>query len=261
MYERFIDCMYEYKNLDKNNSTIDLPKKLITLYYQVMNNVHFDFLKRAFVKKYIENESEVETAHLDWEKKGLRNMYKYIHMYDTSKMDIYTIMELHEQLYTYAPNKDFGGHFRNIDVYLPGSGTNLSEWSSIRYEILQLKPYVKDLINRGKELNGTNDFEKLLKYIEECVILNCKLIRIHPFFDGNGRCIRGFTNMLFELANIPPIYVLESEKLEYREALRKTDIGEYEDIIKFYYYKICDSMFELTNLDRKDINEDYIKRL
>lgn len=127
MYERFIDCMYEYKNLDKSNSTIDLPKELITLYYQLMNNVHFDFLKRAFVKRYIENESEVETAHLDWEKKGLRKMYKYIHMCDTSNMDIYTIMELHEQLYTYAPNKDFGGHFRNADAYLSGSGANLSE--------------------------------------------------------------------------------------------------------------------------------------
>lgn len=207
LYERFINCMKEYKNVDKGAGTIDLPKDLITLYYQVMNNVHFDFLKRAFVKRYIENESEVETAHLDWEKKGLRKMYKYIHTYDTSKMDIYTIMELHEQLYAYAPNKEFGGHFRNIDVYLPGSGTNLSEWRSIKYEILSLKPYVKDLINTGKTLNGTNDFSALLKYIEECIILNCSLIRIHPFFDGNGRCIRGFTNMLFELANIPPIYI------------------------------------------------------
>lgn len=261
IYERFIDCMQEYKTLDKNNSTADLPKELITLYYQVISNVHFDFLKKAFVKKYIENESEVETAHLNWEKKGLRKMYKYIHMYDVSKMDIYTIMELHEQLYAYAPNKEFGGHFRNIDVYLPGSGTNLSEWSNIRYEILQLKPYVKDLIDRGIKLNGTDNFEELLKYIEECIVLNCNLIRIHPFFDGNGRCIRGFTNMLFELANIPPIYVLENEKIEYREALRKTDIGKYEDIIKFYYYKICDSIFELTNLDKKDINEISIKKL
>lgn len=67
--------------------------------------------------------------------------------------------------------------------------------------------------------------------------------------------------MLFELANIPPIYVLESEKLEYREALRKTDIGEYEDIVKFYYYKICDSIFELTNLDKSDVDEISIKKL
>lgn len=54
---------------------------------------------------------------------------------------------------------------------------------------------------------------------------------------------------------------VENQKIEYRGALRKVDNGKYEDIIKFYYYKICDSIFELTNLDKNDINEVSIKKL
>lgn len=197
------------------------------------------------MKKYIYNENEVEAAHTSWERKGLREMYNFIHGYDISKMDIYTILELHEQLYKYAPNKDFEGHFRNSDAHINNSMANLMEWSCIRYEIIKLKSYTKELIQRGKELNGTSDFDELFKYIEECIILNTDLLKIHPFYDGNGRCIRGFTNMLFELANIPPIYVPIEEKETYKSAIRKTDEDIYKDIIIFYYYKICDSIIDL----------------
>lgn len=256
-------CFFRYIEIyqDKKHEEKFLPQNLIKLYYNIMDDVNFDLLKKSFVKKYIYNESEVEAVHEHWERKGLREMYNYIHQYDTSKMDIYTILELHEQLYKYAPNPDFGGHFRTIDVYLPGSGTNLSEWRSIRYEFVELKPYVKELIEKGKHLNGTNDFDELFKYIEECIKLNTDLIRIHPFFDGNGRCIRGFTNMMFELANIPPIYILKSERLKYRQAIRKTDIGEYDDLINFYYYKICDSIVELQLNNMKKENNKALKLL
>lgn len=186
-----------------------------------------------------------EAAHTSWERKGLREMYNFIHEYDTSKMDIYTILELHEQLYKYAPNKEFGGHFRNSDAHINNSAANLMEWSCIRYEIIKLKSYTKELIQKGKELNGTNDFDELFKYIEECIVLNTDLLKIHPFYDGNGRCIRGFTNMLFELANIPPIYVPALEKEKYKLAIKKTDEDIYGDIIIFYYYKICDSIIDL----------------
>lgn len=51
--------------------------------------------------------------------------------------------------------------------------------------------------------------------------------------------------MLFELANIPPIYVPAEEKERYKSAIRKTDEDIYKDIIIFYYYKICDSIIDL----------------
>ena len=259
------ECFFRYINQYRNNSILDnerfLPQNLIKLYYHITNNGSFNILKRSFLEKYIYNESEVEEVHEAWEIKGLKHMYNFAHKYDIEKMDIYTILELHKELYKYAPHPEFGGHFRTTDVYLPGSGTNLSEWRRIRYELVELKPYVADLISRGKKLHNTKDFDKLFKYIEECVILNSNLIRIHPFYDGNGRCLRVFTNMLFELANIPPIYVLKQERLEYREALRKTDVGEYDDLINFYYYKICDSIAELQLSVMKKENHRALKLL
>ena len=176
-------------------------------------------------------------------------------------MDIYTILELHEQLYKYAPNKDFGGHFRNSDAHINNSTANLMEWSRISYEIIKLKSYTIELIQRGKDLNGTNNFDELFKYIEECIILNIDLLKIHPFYDGNGRCIRGFTNMLFELANIPPIYVPIEEKEKYKSAVRKTDEDIYKDIIIFYYYKICDSIIDLQYSSVKKEKDKALKLL
>lgn len=257
------ECFFKYIEIckDKYDGNKYLPQNLIELYYQTTDDVKFDLLKKSFVKKYIYNENEVEAVHKSWERKGLREMYNYIHEYNIDKMDIYTIMELHEQLYKYAPNKEFGGHFRNSPAHICNSEANLMDWSCIRYEIIKLKPYVKELIQRGKELNGTNNFDELFRYIEECIILNSDLIRIHPFYDGNGRCIRGFTNMLFELANIPPIYVLASEKEKYKNAIKKTDEYIYDDIIIFYYYKICDSIIELQYSDMKKENSRILKLL
>ena len=243
LYECFKKYLESYK--DSYGKDKYLPQNLIEFYYQATDDIKFDLLKKSFIKKYIYNENEVEAAHTSWERRGLREMYNFIHEYDTSKMDIYTILELHEQLYKYAPNKDFGGHFRNSDAHINNSTANLMEWSRISYEIIKLKSYTIELIQRGKELNGTNNFDELFKYIEECIILNTDLLKIHPFYDGNGRCIRGFTNMLFELANIPPIYVPIEEKEKYKSAIRKTDEDIYKDIIIFYYYKICDSIIDL----------------
>ena len=259
LYECFIKYLEKYKdNYDRDKY---LPQNLIKLYYQSTDDIKFDLLKKSFVKKYIYNENEVEAAHTSWERKGLREMYNFIHEYDTSKMDIYTILELHEQLYKYAPNKEFGGHFRNSDAHINNSAANLMEWSCIRYEFIKLKSYTKELIQKGKELNGTNDFDELFKYIEECIVLNTDLLKIHPFYDGNGRCIRGFTNMLFELANIPPIYVPALEKEKYKLAIKKTDEDIYGDIIIFYYYKICDSIIDLQYSSVKKEKDKALKLL
>ena len=147
LYECFKKYLESYK--DSYGKDKYLPQNLIEFYYQATDDIKFDLLKKSFIKKYIYNENEVEAAHTSWERRGLREMYNFIHGYDTSKMDIYTILELHEQLYKYAPNKDFGGHFRNSDAHINNSTANLMEWSRISYEIIKLKSYTIELIQRG----------------------------------------------------------------------------------------------------------------
>ena len=95
-----------------------------------------------------------------------------------------------------------------------------------------------------------HDTNELFKFMDEVVKLKCDLILIHPFADGNGRCVRGFINKILEYAGLPPIYIKENERTEYHKAMNKANTeGDYKDINTFYRYKVCDSIVEL------DINQ------
>ena len=53
-------------------------------------------------------------------------------------------------------------------------------------------------------------------------------------------------NLLLKLLNIPPIYIPSKERSEYKKALIKAiRDNNYEDIIEFYYYKICDAIITM----------------
>lgn len=101
------------------------------------------------------------------------------------------------------------------------------------------------------EVKQGNDPALLLEYIKKCVELNCRMVRIHPFPDGNGRTIRGFTNKLFEDAGLPPVYINVDERDEYLAAMAKAmEEEDFSLITRFYKYKICDSIYELDIADR-----------
>ena len=107
----------------------------------------------------------------------------------------------------------------------------------------------------AKQIRETHDYSYVKTFVNECVKFNCKLIKIHPFPDGNKRTSRCMINKLFSIAGIPPVYIDKSEKDEYRdaikEALRYRSAGEIDDdskydmLTNFYLYKICDSIIEL----------------
>ena len=227
---------YKYRKLSKKlyEEKAEIPTKLIKMYYSLTPyRISFDNMKKAFIKRYINNESELEgvnckDVHNKIEIEGLKIMYEYIHSEDINYMfDVYTLKDLHQKLFSLTEHPEYAGDFRNYDVYLPGSGTNLAEWSIIRSEL-----------------------NELLNYLDKCVIVGCKLIKVHPFVDGNGRTIRGFINKLLEDAGLPPIYIKVNERTEYHLAMNKANNEENYDFIKgFYRYKVCDSIIEL------DINE------
>ena len=96
--------------------------------------------------------------------------------------------------------------------------------------------------------------DALMLYLDACVVLGCKMIKVHPFRDGNGRSVRGFMNKLLTDVGLPPTYVKANERTEYHNAMNKANRDkdynpDYTDIKNFYLYKICDSIIEL------DINE------
>lgn len=246
---------YKYRKREKKlyETDANIPNNLIRIYYSLNNErVSFDTLKKAFVTNYINQESKLEGVETDQshskpEIKGLEKMYEYIHSDDIDYMfNIYTLKELHQKLFSLTEFPEYAGEFRNSIAYLKGTEAELTDWTMIRPQLNELDTEVLKLVEIAKEINNSQNTEALLKYIERCVILKCQIIQIHPFFDGNGRVTRGFINKLFEYAGLPPIYIKKSEKEEYHRAMSKArDENDYNDIIGFYKYKICDSIVEL----------------
>lgn len=230
----------------------DLPTKLIRIYYELsQDDITFDKLKKAFVKRYIKNESRLENVHSEDEVKGLEKMYEFLHSDEIEEMfDVYTLLDLHRALFSYAPFSEYAGVIRNHPVYLPGSGTDLCDWRYIRRELNSIDEDVLYLRSIAPEIKSLRDTTQMLAYLDCCVELNCRLIKVHPFRDGNGRTVRAFTNKLLEDVGLPPIYIREKERSEYHKAMNlANNEGDFTDIKNFYRYKVCDSIVEL------DINE------
>lgn len=241
--------------MDPNQENSILAEELIVLYYSIVNKPKFDFLCQNFIKKYIDNESELEGVHQPEERDGLREVYdKTIRQFVPDKdLDIYFLKQIHEWLYSKCPYPEAGGRYRTGDVYLPGTGVNLTPYNQVANQMSDLYEDSIKLFERGKSLGLHKDTDILLDYINDCIELKCKIIKIHPFQDGNGRSARVFLNLLFKMANIPPVYIEAKEQLAYHKALNKAHTeNDYQDIKVFYYHKILDSIFQLDILPRME---------
>ena len=220
----------------------NIPNDLIGLYYELGDRMPFESLKKAFVSRYITQESRLEEVHSPEEVEGLRAMYEFIHSDESDYMfNIYTLKDLHQKLYSKAPYPEFGGTFRNDDVYLPGTGTEIAEWSMIRPMLNEIDKDVVLLWELAPEIKDCEDADVMLDYLDEVVRIGCRIIKVHPFKDGNGRTVRGFMNKMLEAAGLPPVYIKVNERTEYHKAMNKANNeGDYTDIQNFYRYKVCD---------------------
>lgn len=254
--ETFLGYKYRKQEHILYNLDQDIPTKLITLYYGLTDDrISFNTLKKMFISHYINQESKLEgidtkNKHSRAEVEGLGKMYEYIHSDDVNYMfDVYTLKDLHKQLYSLTEFPDYGGTFRNSQARLKNTEVELCDWWNIREELEKVDIEIQELIKKAPKIREKEDVEELLNYLDNCLKIQLKLLVIHPFSDGNGRTIRGFTNKLLEDVGLPPVYIKAAEKEEYLAALSKADKGDYTAINNFYRYKICDSIVEL------DINQ------
>ncbi len=280
---RYIKLLFEGYTKRKKEKRLfdgdyDIPELIILTYYVCVkkpqfSNIYENFKNtymsfdnfKNFKERYIYNENKLEQVHTKEERLGLRRIYDYIQSKeDLTDVNIYTLSDIHEILYSFTPYPEFGGKYRNDQRFLPPTGIELTSPFLIVREMNLLKDEVNDLVKLGNELGKNLSPTEIIDYIDKCVELKCKLIKIHPFGDGNGRTIRAFTNLLFKMANIPPVYIENRERVKYGEAMYSAINDEDFSKIKiFYYYKICDSIISLdTNLDSELIlNEPKTRKL
>ena len=183
--ESFLGYKYRKSKNKLYSNDAEIPTTLIKAYYLInWDTIEFDKIKTAFVNKYIKNESEIEEVnkndiHGKVEIEGLKYMYEYIHSSEINYMfDVYTLLDLHRMLFKTSPHPECAGTFRNFDVYLPGTGTDLADWSMIRPKLEEINKEILVLINSSKNVRESKNPNILLDYLDKCIEIKCKLIKI-----------------------------------------------------------------------------------
>ena len=238
----------EEKRLYQKDSLI--PEQIISIYYETNRNPQFRILYNNFKRKYIYNESRIDETLTEEEQKGLEKVYDYIKEYDFSKQkfDIFVEgLKIHALLYSACPYPQFGGQLRNNTAVL-------------KNEIIEVptaeeaKRYFQSFVGKKLPEVDFSDPLSIFNYINYCIYISTELIRNQPFPDGNKRTFRALLNLMFKQQNLPPVYVKTKEREEYKDALMKAmQNKDYISLNQFYYYKICDSIYDL------DISEELKK--
>ena len=250
----------EENGLHQLNSRI--APSLIKFFYSLFPHPYFDLGIKNFKAKYILNETDIahvsaDDEFLKYELMGMAEAYKYIENYEfiDGEFTLFEAKELHKKLYSHAPYPEGAGVFRNHPAYWKNSGIELCEFQHILREFCALSDEFDRVISIDIDQNPDN----LIPYIRESIILTTKLLKIHPFSDGNSRTSRALLNLMLKKVNIPPVYILPNEIELYKKGLKKalahTDYNEenFESIITFFMYKICDSLVEITEeVDKSD---------
>lgn len=232
-------AIYKYDYFSKN---------LIILYHMLSKKIDSNSIGGRFRTRYVEQESRMEDVYDIEERDGLKEVYNYVTSEEWKNFkNIFLVQKLHSLLYSKVPFPEVGGSFRNCSNYVTGSDIPIPDYSLIIPEILKLDSDFKKLLEEGELLGKENvEVDSIINYIDNCIKLKCEIIKIHPFFNGNGRVARALTNTLFVNAGLPPVYIKNSQKDIYREAMHKAIVEkDYKNINKFYHFRICDSIYTL----------------
>lgn len=251
--ETFVELEFEDDNLSQ--------EMLSKINYYLRTNS--DLIERLNLNKAIQEgianfrlEEKARRQDFEANSKGLRDVYNYIHsgVAGTIKLLNVNLMLLHQQLYKHFDYPNFGGKYRTFNCFISETSVETTEYSLIDAAINKLNPMFVDLLDRASNMENIED---VFNYIEGCIKLKYKILLVHPFPDGNGRVTRALTNMLFERAGIPSVYIGPVDKEIYLDALKEANNGNFEPLKAFYYYKISDTIVEI-DIDKKLEEEKYL---
>ena len=72
-----------------------------------------------------------------------------------------------------------------------------------------------------------------LPTIAIAALFHYKLVKIHPFDDGNGRLARLLMNYILFCYKLPPVVIKSADKKNYLRALQKADAGDLEAFVEY----------------------------
>lgn len=272
-----------HSNIYKNDDH-SICKNLILQYYRLIKPNH-NRMVSTFKRKYVSNEALVEKNDSIGEKKGLSLVYDYIQSFNVEKDDFNIFinsMIIHSILYKPLDDKNskdyednekearrllieakkekslekynrakemlklkektrFGGALRTESVIMRDFNVDVPDGKDV---MRIMNSYLSN--EKKGEYNKALNNPNILEYIAYSVKTTGYLIGIQPFKDGNKRTFRALLNLMFKKRNLPPVYIVKKERKAYHDALEKGIVdNDYNDLITFYYYKVCDSIYEL----------------
>ncbi|MBN1896300.1 MAG: Fic family protein [Candidatus Aenigmarchaeota archaeon] len=129
------------------------------------------------------------------------------------------LLKIHELL-TKNTNCKIVGSYRDHEVRISGS-----EWIPPTHE------KVKEEMRRIFQWYYST--RKKLHPVELGAILHNKLVRIHPFADGNGRTSRVIMNWILMKNNFPMFFIELRDKIKYYDAVEEGDKGNDEAMVHY----------------------------
>ncbi len=146
------------------------------------------------------------------------------------------LLKIHELL-TKNTNCKIIGNYRDHEVRISGS-----EWTP--------PPHEKVKENMRKVFQWYYSAKKKLHPVELGAILHNKLVRIHPFADGNGRTSRVVMNWILMKNKSPLFYIELRDKIKYYEAVEEGDKGG-DDAMVHYIAKVLMEQHTFRSEDKQ----------
>jgi len=147
-----------------------------------------------------------------------KDCYEFIKRYN-GEFNQKFLLKVHKLL-TQNTNCKIIGSYRDHEVRISGS-----EWIPSTHE--QVKEEMK------KVFHWYYSARKNLHPVELGAVLHNKLVRIHPFADGNGRSSRVVMNWILMKNKFPMLYIELKDKIRYYDAVEKGDRGNDEAIVHY----------------------------
>jgi|SRR3989344_4215628 len=143
---------------------------------------------------------------------ALNYLYNFIEKEAKHTVSEVFIRSLH-QIIVKDTDSDWAGKYRDGNIIITGADHNPPDPSAVASLMKNLISWVRSNRNR-------------LHPIELAAILHHKIVFIHPFFDGNGRCARLTMNLILMQKGYPLVIILKNDRKRYYESLAIADKGK-----------------------------------
>ncbi|MEA3354868.1 MAG: Fic family protein [Patescibacteria group bacterium] len=134
----------------------------------------------------------------------------------------------------------------NHVLTLSGKVHYYTEPIKVQFEMDQLMNWYK---NKGQGL----------EVVERATIFHYKLVKIHPFDDGNGRLARILMNLILIKDGFLPAVIKNDKRREYLKALESADKGNLSIFVNFTAFEVMETMEKVLMALKGEIKMDYIE--